>query len=219
MKSRSVLKGRAVASKGLLTGLIKCGRCGRNAFHKVRVVDREKKSFRRDYVCSSYFRYKTCQRHLMTANKLEGAVVSEIDKIATDPKYRKKLLQQNKENNTNTDTDQLKALTKELASLDKKQKRILIAYESEMLTLDQFGEAKKRLDDESIKLKSAIETIGNKLYNKSKSKESYNKFVSILKEFRKYFTSNELSQQKELIQSLITSIIVSRDNVKINFNI
>jgi len=218
LKLRYNLKGRAVASPGLLTGLVFCGRCSRKAYFKTSFY-KKRKYIRSNYVCQSYFRHKSCKRHIISKNKLHDIVISEIDKIAANPHYREKLLTKNSNTQTSYLKEKLDLLKKERKQIEGKQQRILMAYESGNLPLPAFGEARRRLDDEAIRIINEIENIERTLLDTSRAIETKKKFLDILKNFKVYFKKVEFIKQKEILQNLIQSIFVKGSRIVINYRI
>jgi len=219
IKTRYILRGRAIASDGLLTGLVICGKCGRHAYYKTRVLKRKNNLTRSDYICSTHIRYKTCKRYLIAGKKLHEAIISEIDKIASNPKYREKLLALSTNKKNGNLTNELNRFNKELQSINDKQFRILKAYENNVLSLEQFGEAKRTLDDESLQLVREIERINSVLNDKSKAYEAKKRILTTLKKFKQIFYKTSLTNQKDLLQSILGSVVVNRGTIKINYRI
>lgn len=219
LKLRYSLKGRAIASQGLLTGLVICGRCSRKAYFKTIHIKRKNNKIRSDYVCQSYFRHKSCQRHIMTAKKLHDIVLTNIDKITSDLKYRKKLLKKNGNSKNNKLSDQLNILTKYQKEIETKQQRILIAYESGNLSLEEFGNARRRLDDEAVKNIKEIEEIKNTLNDTESAKIAKKKFLEVLKYFKVQFNKVNFSKQKALLQNLVQSVFVKGNRLTINYRV
>jgi len=218
LKLRYELRGRAVASKGLLTGLVYCGRCNRKAYFKTSI--QKKGTYKRqDYTCQTYFRTKTCQRHIMAAIKLHDIVTSEIDKIASNIKYRENLLKKNKLKNESGLSQKKELLVKSMNEIGKSQERILRAYESGTLSLEEFGSSKGRLDKDYLALNNDVKKIEAALSISSIAKENSKKFIQILKEFKKNFAKYDLQKKKNLMQYLISSIVVKSGRVSINFRI
>lgn len=219
LKLRYVLKGRAVASGGLLVGIVRCGRCGRNAYYKTIVIKKKNNLVRSDYCCQSYVRSKTCQRHIISAKKLHEIVLSELDKIISNKKYRKKFLEKNGNGKNNSLIKELDLLKQERKQIEGKQQRILRAYEAGVLPLEEFGSAKRRLDEEELSLIGNIDKIEKALNDKSREKEMKKKFLHILSNFKKSFQKAEFKKQKELLHSLIESIFVKKESIKINYRV
>lgn len=220
LKVRAAFKGRAIASKGLLTGLVICGRCGRKAYYKTKVEKRMNNWVRSYYVCQSYFTHKTCKRHVMGSPKLHDIVISELDKIASNPEYRKRLLEKGRFDKNNGLEGQAVVLRTELEEIRDKQKRILGAYENKVLSLEEFGEAKRGLDNKAISLLGEIEGIEKSLADTSMAEKARKRFVEVLENFKETFIGADFPKQKEIIQSLISSVVVVNSNrVKINYRL
>ncbi|MFZ2205949.1 MAG: recombinase family protein [Microgenomates group bacterium] len=218
LKIRYQLRGRAIASKGLLIGLVFCGRCNRKANYK---TSKRKKGtlIRHDYVCQTYFRSKTCQRHVMAAIKLHGLVISKLEKIASNTKYRDGLLEKNKDRGVSDLIKTKELLNMSLDQVKKKQSKILEAYEVGIINLADFGKEKDRLDNEYMSLDSKLQNTEKGLRAVADTEVSTRKFSVILKEFKQNFTTADLQKQKNLMQNLIQSIIVNGNKVMINFRI
>lgn len=214
LKLRGEIKGRAVASLGLFTGLIRCGRCGKNAYYKRRFVKRHGKD-RFDYVCSSYFTSKTCQRHVMSAPKLHQAVLGELNKLASNPDFRKKLILSSQKYKKEFDKNELVQIEKVLFDLNTRQRRILTAYEEGVLTLEQFGEAKGQLDETELSLHSRLDELNGQIINTELIKARARSFIKDLQDFNKTFSACDISQQKQIVASLVERVVVTENKIKI----
>lgn len=220
LAQRYKFKGRAIASKGIYTGLVICGRCKRKAFFKH--IDANllvKKYERNEYLCPSHTLYKTCKKHVISHNKLNLLVIDQLEKIASNKKYLDTLLNQNKQDKKTFNESNLLSFEKELVQLNTKQQRLLIAYENNILSLEQYGAEKNRLDEESISLQFQINEIKNIRQNSEIENENKNKFLTILKHFKKSFDELNSAKQKEMMYSLIDSIVVNGSSIKINFRL
>lgn len=216
LQLRYTLKGRAVASDGLLTGLVKCGRCGKGSYYK---TTKRKNLIRHDYTCSSYFTYKSCKRHVMSANKLHDIIIAEISKVASNPNYRKTLLKQQGDSHNGSIKQQLEILTTGLRDIETKQHRILLAYETDTLSLEEFGKEKGRLDEEAITMSKEISKLEKILTDTSQAVEAKKRFMKILSNFKVGFKKGDFARQKDLLRSLISSIVVKGNNIKINYRL
>jgi hypothetical protein len=110
-------------------------------------------------------------------------------------------------------------ITKSMNEIGKSQERILRAYETGALSLEEFGKSKGRLDKEYLTLNDEVQKIESILNTSVVAKETTKKFVQVLKEFKKNFAKYDLQKQKNLMQYLISSIVVKSGRVTINFRI
>lgn len=216
---RNNLKGRAVASRGLLTGLVKCGRCGRNAYYKTRTLKRKNNLTRSDYICPSYITYKTCQRHIMAAKKLESAVINDISEIISNPRYKQKLLVQKSGEKNDYARSRLTLLLKANKLIETSQKRLVIAFEHKKIPIKMLSDEAERLQSDFGTNLEEIGKIQTMLADKTKVKEERKRFLKVLSGFSKGFYQVSFDRQKEFLQSLISSVIVKGEGVKINYRI
>ena len=102
IKQKRFFRGRAVASKGLLVGLVRCGYCGKNLYYK---TNRRSLSYREkhpnivpycDYYCATSSHQGSglteCNGHIMGAKKLEEIIIKKIDYIVQNPLIQDKFL-------------------------------------------------------------------------------------------------------------------------------
>lgn len=219
LKLRWVIKGRAVASEGLLTGLIKCGRCGSNAYFRRRNGKTKVSPQKFYYACGSYYRSGQCQQHVISAKKVHDIILSDLNKIASNKAFREKLLSNRQDESDSLIFDSFDLFNQEKESIQKKQQRILNAYENGALSLEEFGQSKNRLDQDELKVISEIDKINTLLSDKTRSEQAKKAFLQVLDGFIESFEIAPLKEQKSLLQSLINSVVVKEPKIKINYRI
>jgi len=218
LQIRGKVGGRSIASEGLLTGIVKCGICGKNCYHKAkRVKTRKKEYIRFDYVCQTYIRSgkHACRRHVMAAKKLHDIILKEIDKLIKKAQKKKKLFYVGKTKKRGIWQKKLGLLEKELQQLQTESKRLLRAYTAKKINLSEFGEEKDRLDNEVFEKRKSVNELSGKLGNQDEIKRAEKRFLVMLKNFRKDFDKLSIKRQKDLINNLIESVIVGK-NGRIN---
>ena len=214
LRIRGKIHGRAIASEGLLTGLVKCGLCGKNCYHKAKRIRKRKKEYIGfDYICQTYIRSgkHACRRHVMAAKKLHNIILKEIDKLIKKAQKKKKLFYVGKQRKRGMWQKKLRLLEKELQQLQAESKRLLRAYTSKKINLSEFGEEKDRLDDEIFKKQEVVNELSGKLGNQDEIKMAEKRFLLMLKNFRKDFDKLDIKKQKDLISNLIESVIVGKN--------
>lgn len=215
---RGEIKGRAASSPALLAGLLVCSRCGKNGFCKRRRLKKNNKD-RFDYVCSSYFISKTCQRHLMTANKLHRIVLSELMKLASDSKFRDKLLFSSQKFKVVGDKEDLSRLENENLDLQRKQRRLLDAYEEGMLSLVEYGAEKTILDKKISNVNNRLIELKDELSNTEFIQGKRDQFLNQLQGLSSLITTSDEGKQKQLVMNLIKRVYVSSNSVKLEFRL
>ncbi|MFC1727624.1 recombinase family protein [Patescibacteria group bacterium] len=215
LKVRSKLYGRAIASSGLLTGIIKCGVCGRNCYHKNRTVKKKGKKvgIRSDYICQTYVRFgkNSCRRHVISANKITKILLKEIDKLIKKAQKKKKLFYTGDKGKKGIWQKNLELLETDIERLETENRRLLRAYTAGRITLEEYGEMKDRLDKETLEKRGFAEKLRQKINDQVRAKEAEKKFVIMLKNFRKEFEKLDIKKQKVLVSSLVESISVGKN--------
>lgn len=220
LKSRKN-NGRSIASPGLLTGLVKCAKCGRNAYHKARIIKKKKygkEYLRHDYVCSSWFRYKNCNRHIMAAQKLHDAVISEIEKVATDKKYQDSLFKKAFPKNGNSET-KVEQQEKALRDIKLKRQRLLEAYEDGAISLDTYKERDRVWERPQLEAEEKLKEIKDLSLQTKQAKHIQEKFVRYVTEFHKELDTEDFEKRKELLRRVIQRVTVGDGQVLIDFAI
>lgn len=215
---RYILRGRAVGSEGLLTGLVKCGRCGKNGYYKVsrRGKGQGRNGERRDYQCPRYT-YKQCtKRHLKAASVLHKIVIDEITKVAENPAYKERLFRKN--GNGEQSLLQLKGLEKELKSLKDQEQALLEALQLRHLKPDKYAQASSKIEQKMILVKEQIALLEQELGDKTRAERGRIRFEEIVANFQTGFADRDFGRQKDLIQSLVQSVVVA-DSVQVNFRL
>ncbi|HPJ16927.1 MAG TPA: recombinase family protein [Candidatus Woesebacteria bacterium] len=219
LKTRGILHGRASASIGLLTGLLKCGRCSRNAYYKTRPSKKDKSIRRGYYACSTYYRSNNCQCYVISANTIHSLVFDEISKLAKDKKYRKTILEKESVSINKKEMTKLEILKKAKIDIDNKAKRTLQLYQNSLMTLEDYGQAILPLNNEIISINKEIEKIEVDINDASRSKIKQERFVSIIKKFDQKIINAPQETQKEFLQSVLESVVVRGRNIKINYRL
>lgn len=219
LKIRSVLKGRAVASCGLLTGIIKCGRCGRSAYYKTKPLRTNKNKRVGYYACSSYYRAKTCQCHLITSQKIHKIIFDDISKIINNPNYREIILKQEDRSREVKAKNELSSLNIALEKSEFIQKRTLTAYQTEVMDLEEYSKAKSDLDNNQMQILKRIKEIDQFLGNIKRKDLAKIRFQRLVSDFKNISEETPDKIKKEFLQSILESVIVKNQKVVINYRI
>ena len=116
-----------------------------------------------------------------------------------------------KEKKTDNEKSEIKILEKQLDLSNEKKKRIKIAFESGIDTIDEYKENKIRINNEIEELNKKIESLKNKNYNdsaiKNKIQENMNNVYNIL-------TNADIDMKKkyDISHFLINKIVYDEEN-------
>ncbi|HRN70161.1 MAG TPA: recombinase family protein, partial [Candidatus Woesebacteria bacterium] len=198
-------KGRAKISRGLLTGIAKCIRCGSGVTYLKRHHNRKRKNPKWndtttfEYLCGGYKYSGICQRRIMSATKLEEFVLNQIKNLVNNPTARERLIfDRNITISENFESDYKYAL-KQITDIDKRRHRVKEAYEAGIDSLDVYASNKKRLDEEENKYRVVADDYQIKIKQMNARKQELEKFTKSLEDFNTLWDNSELQERKHFL--------------------
>ena len=180
-----------------LKGLIRCGSCGCTFV-------RSNSRLRCNGSCKG-----ACE--CSTTLKVEDVEKLVLERLKIESKSCVKINIMKKEKKTDSEKSEIKILEKQLDLSNEKKKRIKIAFESGIDTIDEYKENKIRINNEIEELKKKIESLKNKNYNdsaiKNKIQENMNNVYNIL-------TNADIDMKKkyDISHFLINKIVYDEEN-------
>ncbi len=227
---RAKMGGRAVSSKGLLTGILKCGRCGGNAYitsspstyayQKVKEGKR-KEDFSRCYyyVCSTVSKYggKACKRYIGSQRKIEGYVVNQIKTLANSPEAQKSFQEEIRKTNTKHLKTKIKSLKTELKQVPTMKHRYSIAYGKGVMNLDEYGKSSAELNEKENKIKTEIKQTEKEIGESKMTKSKIQKAIKAFQDFDLIWNKASFEKKKNLIRDIIKEVRATSRKIKIIF--
>lgn len=202
------VRGSRPASLYLLSGLIKCGECGFNfhggRYHRKHVVYRI-------YRCGGYNMYgnETCSRWEANAERLEGFIISHIQRKIDNAAWRKGLKEE---------------LLKMVRIADDKSENRLQEIDTDIKEVSLKIENWKKAIDKGLDLENAIGIINEyvfqreRLYheknkiltkvNKSNTEKIVERMLSYLDDFNEIFKYGQPEQKKEFLRMFVKSVFM-----------
>lgn len=221
---RAKLGGRAVASKGLLSGLIYCGRCGGHGYLWSSKATNKNPSGAA-YLCGNYAQHGTSvcpSRYLISKIKVEEAVVQKIKKLASNPEAQDEFVKQSKSSKTKDIKLQIKNIKKSIEENIQKKERIknlLINQDFEEKTIAEFKEEMTKCDLQQIAQENNLEKLEKELTGEIETEKMTKETILSLMDFDKIWESSELERKKMLLATIIKKVVVSGDKkIYIEFN-
>jgi len=212
---RFLCKGTRPGSAYLLSGLIKCARCGSN-FHGSRYHNKNG-TITRLYRCGGYNMYgnNTCIRWEVNAVQLEDFIITHIQRRIDNPAWRKELK---------------KGLEDILRVVEHKASGRLCAIDKDIKDLSLKIENWKKAIEKGLELDSAVDSINKyafqreQLYReKSRLAEkangratdrAANKMLSYLNDFKDVLDHGAPEKKKDFIKMFVKSAHMYPDNKK-----
>ena len=196
----------------LLTGLIKCGKCNGAMIGNRRKAGRNKDLYV-TYECNTRKRTKECDMKAINRDYVEELVISELEKNVFSDKAIQKITEhissycKTEHKTINADINKY---THELTGVQTQINNIVNAITNGMFH-DSMKSQLDNLEDKKSKLTLRIQEANLQLNKHAPSDEMIKEYLSYGKKIR-HMDKNE---QKKLINTYVSSILVHEDNIQI----
>jgi site-specific DNA recombinase len=229
---RAKMGGRAVSSKGLLTGILKCGRCGGNAYitsspsayaYQKAKEGKRKEDFSRCYyyVCSTVSKYggKACKRYIGSQRKIEGYVVNQIKTLANSPEAQKSFQEEIRKTNTKHLKTKIKSLKNELRRLPEMKNRCSVAYREGIMNIEDYGKNLGELEQKENKTKTEIKQTEKEISESKITKDKIQKAIKAFRNFDLIWSEASFEKKRDLIRDIIREVKATSRKIEMVFNI
>jgi site-specific DNA recombinase len=216
-------KGRAKMSRGLLTGIAKCIRCGSGVTYLTRHHLRKKKNpkwndtITYEYLCGGYKYSKICQRRIMSATRLEDFVLNQIRNLVNNPTARERLIFDRNISISDNLEEDYKYAAKHLAEIDRRRQRVKESYEAGIDSLETYGANLKRLEEEEIKYHVVADDYQFKLQKINERRHELEKFTKSLEDFNTLWDNAEFEEKKHFLRMIVKEIRAGNGKIEIDF--
>jgi hypothetical protein len=97
---------------------------------------------------------------------------------------------------------------------------LLKAYTKWIIRLDDFGKERSRIENDTLQIENKLKEINKERDQGNTLKKAKERLKSLAKDFKKAFKTGSFINQKELIHSLLESVIVDKNGkIKINYRL
>ena len=221
LKSRSFAKmhPRRVASHYLLSGLIKCGYCGK-AF-----VGQDAKSGKINYyVCGTLLKKGagSCPSHYINSQKFEGLVISKIRAhILTEENLKElvRLVNEEMDAAATEYRDRLDNILEEIVDVNHRLDRLYDAIETGKLTLDDLSPRIKQLKERKDQLESHRWELEWQLKERKVELADIETVTRYVNDLRNLLNESKIAERKAFIKSFVKEIEVTGDTVVMRYTI
>ncbi len=216
-------KGRATISRGLLTGIAKCIRCGSGVSYVTRKHKRSHKNTNwhdtvtHEYLCGGHKYSGICQRRVMSAEKLEGFVINQIRNLINNPIAKERLIFDRGIRVKDEFQDEYETAKKHLNEIPNKMRKQQEAYETGLITLEEYGIAMSRLREDENQYRTVTGESEIRLAEVKRRQNDIEKFVQSLEDFDKLWEEANFEEKKHFLKTIISEVRAGNDKVEIDF--
>ena len=219
----TVGRGGAQRSFGLLTGLAKCIRCGSGVGYQKRYHGRSKKNpkwkdtYTFEYICTGYKYRGICSQRVMSAQKLESAVLDHVKNLYAHPKVQERIVYDGKNEDEYERDAEIMRLGREIESESSKIERHTVAYERGIIPVEEYEANIQRIREETQKSRAAQDRLLTLSSQTAQHSFAVQKLVASLKDFDTLWNAMELDERRMILRSIIKQIRAGDGKAEIDF--
>lgn len=207
---------RNTKEPSLLQGLVTCGECGYPCYKRFR---KYKETHRSYYQCRSQCDsgFNRCKNGLISQPELDSLVYEEVINLLQNPTLiKEELSRRAKEVSNDNDIERQTILyNKELGKLSEGRDRLLDAYQSGVLNIEELKKRNQIFDDRRNTLVKEIKAMEAQKLSNGNHKDIDIFFKRILERMKVSANDLPLNEKQKLVRLLVEEIIVDRENIKI----
>ena len=197
----------------ILGGLIFCGYCGARYYCKTNTASKKSHIIQRYYTCYSrgksnarMIRDPNCKNKSWNTKKLDSIILAEISKLELSRDF-------DSYNIAPDNSGRIASLTAALANTDKKLEKLIDLYAADTIPVNLLNTRIAKLNAE----KEALEAELTSLQTAPEPDLSVEKANEILDGFQTVLDSGDDNLLRDLIRSLIDSIVIRGEEIEIHW--
>lgn len=232
IEQRAKLGGRAVSSKGLLVGLLKCPICNGGSHitsspswyaYKMEKQGKPKDKYCKDhyYVCSTVSKYgnKACKRYIGSQHRIESLVVEQIRLIARSPEAQQKFEESLKKTNANYVRTRIADIQKLISDIPLKRSRYTEAFGNGFMTVEDYGLEIKKLSELENSLRYELSELQKQEKNEKEQKEKILHTINVFRDFDTIWERASFELKKDLLSSILDKVVYGKNKIKIEYKV
>lgn len=202
-------------SHGLLTGLLICGCCGAR-YYRNNTISKKYQYFyyscySRRKINSAMIKDPNCKNKHWKAEELESVVKARVRELLMSPELAQEIAKtkRSKPVTTNNDNDKIE---KRIREIDKQIGKLMDLYQVDGIPPEMLGEKINALYHEKTTLESTLTPI-----EEEPTDNPFDLVEALISDAAQVWDFADDSQKRRIIQSLIKRIVLTGDNVEIEW--
>ena len=218
--------GKAQMSRGLLTGIAKCIRCGNGVTYCKRRIKNSKRNPNwkdietAEYRCGGtmYGRVK-CSQRVMSAVKLESTVISQLRNYFNSPAMKKMIQgETTKPLDIKKKKSPLNKIEEELNKIPEMKQKQQQAYERGIITIEEYGDIIGRLRKRENELYTDKARYSQNDKSKNDNKIDKQKLWKAVKDFDGFWKSLDFLGKKQFLKQVLEKVEAGNSQVNVYFS-
>lgn len=205
-------KPRAIGSRSLLSGLVKCGHCG---WAMVKVGGWGGGYFN----CGNYHQTHNCCVNSYRRIHLEKEVVDHVLSMLRDERLFEKINRGQYDIELKRLKEEISALKTAIDEFPGRKRALFDLYERGHITMAEFHERKSEHDERLTELSSRTATKNSELQKFHSQQLSRELFQSAATHLQETFDRCDLAKKKQKLREIIEAIVIRDHSFKINFRL
>ncbi len=207
----------------LLQGMLVCKNCG-YAYYRTSTRTSKRKLYYYRCLGSDNYRFasgRICHNRPIRQDYLDGMVWTKVVELLTNPdlvraeiKRRIKAIQ-----DANPTKQRKAAIEKELLRIDKSVKKLLDAYQEDLLQLEELRDRMPALRKQQKALHEELVTLEGAMANKQAVLRLTNNLECFLRQLRNAADTIDVKEQQKLLRLVVKEILVDDQDIKIKHSI
>src|SRR5690606_22827487 len=177
------------------------------------------KSQSNGYVCGRWQRFRDQDRNYVSERDLLKAILDDLKRFKDNPHTLEGFLSESDEKEVDEKASRLGVLMGELSKIEPRYNRLRKAYEMEIMSVEQFGQAVDDLEKEQSGMKQEIERLQEELKNEQKRELNREDFKQAIENFESIFNDGDIKAQKSFLRGILDNILVNEGEIVINYSI
>lgn len=214
---RAKMRGRAAGSPYLLTGLIRCGKCG-GRMQMVFSQDAASKKRWSYYVCSNYVRRGTCERNAVRKELVERAVIRDLQAMAADVDTGEIVREFVRADAVAENTrKEIQAINRHLAEIPEMVARGEDAMLRGVITPERFAEIRDEKRSEEERMRAELGSLESRLLDVPDAEELVVSVKRAQKDLRMF--PDDVAKGRAILERFIEQVVVDGGAVSIHYQV
>ena len=213
-----------------LTGILRCPVCGAGmAISRSTKARKDGTKHRIEYYCCGAWKNKgtaVCNSNLIRVNDANEYVFGKLSELLSNDKLVKEIVKNinsTRKAMVDPSKDELEKIAKELDKIESKKKKMLEAYEEDLIGKKDFKDRMTELKTREATLQQEVNALKVNILDDGVQEVSYDVVKETLAQFGAMLSSHtSREQQKKLLHMLISKITISQtreiESIELNIN-